>query len=152
MRPIHRITHSTRWLLATAALGLTSCVGPSDPPDAARAEVNISGVTTTPAAQDPTPTAVFCGNDILAIGALFEAQAQGLAVPETLSIIGYDDLELAAQVTPPLTTVHVPTGEMGARAAEILLMMLAGQAAPHATRIETNLIIRGTTGPAPTQA
>ena len=101
-------------------------------------------------AQDPPPTAVVCGNDILAIGALFEAQAQGLAVPETLSIIGYDDLELAGQVTPPLTTVHVPTGEMGARAAEILLMMLAGRTAPHATRIETNLIIRGTTGPAPT--
>ena len=102
-------------------------------------------------AQDPPPTAVICGNDILAVGALFEAQAQGIAVPETLSIVGYDDLELAGQVTPALTTVHVPTGEMGARAAEILLMMLAGQAAPHATRIETNLVIRGTTGPAPNQ-
>ena len=100
-------------------------------------------------AQDPAPTAVFCGNDILAVGALFEAQAQGIVVPERLSIIGYDDRELAGQVTPPLTTVHVPTGEMGARAAEVLSLMLAGKPAPSATRVDTNLIIRGTTGPAP---
>lgn len=100
-------------------------------------------------AQDPRPTAVFCGNDILAVGALFEAQAQGIAVPEALSIIGYDDLELAAQVTPALTTVHVPTGEMGARAAEILSLMLSGKQVPRTTRIGTDLIIRSTTGPAP---
>ncbi len=102
-------------------------------------------------AQDPRPTAVFCGNDILAIGALFEAQAQGIAVPEELSIIGYDDLELAAQVTPALTTVHVPTGEMGARAAEILSLMLNDKQVPPTTRVGTNLIIRNTTGPAPRQ-
>ena len=102
-------------------------------------------------AQDPRPTAVFCGNDILAVGALFEAQAQGIVVPDQLSIIGYDDMELAGQVNPPLTTVHVPTGEMGARAAEILSLMLAEKPAPSTTRVDTNLIIRGTTGPAPDQ-
>ena len=103
-------------------------------------------------AQDPPPTAVFCGNDILAIGALFEAQAQGIAVPGELSIVGYDDLELAAQVTPALTTVHVPTGEMGDRAAEILSLMLTGKQVPRTTRIGTNLIIRNTTGQAPQHA
>ncbi|MDJ0943959.1 MAG: LacI family DNA-binding transcriptional regulator [Kiloniellales bacterium] len=101
-------------------------------------------------AQDPRPTAVFCGNDILAVGALFEAQAQGLRVPEELSIVGYDNLELTAQVAPALTTVHVPTGEMGARAAEVLSLILSHKSVPRRTRIGTSLIIRKTTGPAPT--
>lgn len=100
-------------------------------------------------AQRPAPTAVICGNDILGIGALFEAQEESIAVPERLSIIGFDNLELGAQITPGLTTLHVPTGEMGARTAEVLLLLLEGRAAPHATRIGTNLIVRGTTGPPP---
>jgi len=100
------------------------------------------------AAQNPRPTAIFCGNDILAVGALFEAQAQGIAVPEELSIIGYDNLELAAQVAPALTTVHVPSSEMGAQAAKILSLMLSDKSVPRRTRIGTALIIRNTTGPA----
>ncbi len=99
-------------------------------------------------ALDPPPTAIFCGNDILAVGALFEAQARGIAVPEELSIVGYDNLELAAQVAPALTTVHVPSSEMGAQAANILSLMLSHKSVPRRTRIGTALIIRNTTGPA----
>ncbi len=97
----------------------------------------------------PETTAIQCGNDVLAIGALFEAQALGLKVPEQLSIVGFDDLDLASQITPKLTTVKVPTDIMGRRTAETLLLTLSGEPAPHATRIDTNLVIRGTTGPAP---
>jgi len=97
----------------------------------------------------PATTAVLCGNDVLAIGALFEAQARGTSVPEELSIVGFDNLDLAAQISPALTTIDVPTAKMGKRTAETLLQMMEGQPAAHATRIDTNLIIRGTTGPAP---
>ncbi len=97
----------------------------------------------------PETTAVLCGNDVLAIGALFEAQERNLNVPRDLSIIGFDNLELASQVSPGLTTVDVPTTAMGSRAAETLLLMLDKTPWPHATRIPTNLIIRGTTGPVP---
>ena len=61
----------------------------------------------------PRPTAVICGNDVLAIGALAECHAQGLAVPREISVTGFDDLEMAAVVTPALTTVHFPTAELG---------------------------------------
>ena len=98
--------------------------------------------------QDPPPTAIFCGNDILAVGALFEAQARGIAVPEDLSIVGYDNLELAAQVAPAMTTVHVPSSEMGTQAASILSLMLSHKSVPRRTKIGTALIIRNTTGPA----
>ncbi|MBT6086323.1 MAG: LacI family DNA-binding transcriptional regulator [Rhodospirillaceae bacterium] len=97
----------------------------------------------------PETTAVLCGNDVLAIGALFEANDRNIDVPGQLSIIGFDNLDLAAQITPALTTVDVPTATMGKRTAETLLHMLANAPAPHATPINTNLIIRGTTGPAP---
>ncbi|MEM8744104.1 MAG: substrate-binding domain-containing protein, partial [Pseudomonadota bacterium] len=69
--------------------------------------------------------------------------------PEELSIVGFDDLDLASQISPKLTTVKVPTDIMGKRTAETLLLTLSGEPAPHATRIDTNLVIRGTTGPAP---
>ncbi len=67
------------------------------------------------------PTAVFCGNDVLAVGALRQAREMGLSVPEDVSIIGFDDIELAQVAYPPLTTVHVPHAEMGHRAALALI-------------------------------
>jgi len=95
----------------------------------------------------PDLSAVICGNDVYAIGALFETKELSITVPGEISIAGFDNLELSAQVSPGLTTVNFPTAEMGARVAEKLLMGLMGKPTPHAIRIETNLIIRGTTGP-----
>lgn len=97
----------------------------------------------------PETTAVICGNDVLAIGAMFEASEMGLEIPKDISITGFDGLDLGAQIAPGLTTVDVPTVEMGRRTAETLLATLAGTPAPHATQVTTNLIIRGSTGPAP---
>jgi LacI family transcriptional regulator len=62
------------------------------------------------------PTAVFCGNDVLAVGALRRARELGIKVPDEVSIIGFDDIELAQVAYPALTTVHVPHREMGRRA------------------------------------
>ncbi len=93
------------------------------------------------------PTAVVCGNDVLAFGALFEALSMGVAVPGQLSIVGFDDLDLARQLAPPLTTMQVPSAEMGRRAAEYLLDRIGGGQPPGATELEVNLILRETTAP-----
>ncbi|MCB1806532.1 LacI family DNA-binding transcriptional regulator [Nitrosomonas sp.] len=97
--------------------------------------------------QPTRPTAIVCGNDVLALGALLEAQRLGVQVPEEVSITGFDDLEWAAQMTPSLTTVHIPLATMGIRVADYLLGRLRGEAVPHATRIEVDLVLRESTGP-----
>jgi LacI family transcriptional regulator len=98
-------------------------------------------------ARPTPPTAVICGNDVIAFGALFEARTLGIQVPQDLSIVGFDDLDLAGQVDPPLTTMHVPSVRMGKGAADYLLARLAGEKPPDATELEASLIIRGTTAP-----
>jgi LacI family transcriptional regulator len=95
------------------------------------------------------PTAVIGGNDLLAAGALFEAQARGLRVPDQLSIIGMDNLELSEHVTPALSTVHLPTAELGRRAAELVLARLDGASLPEAIELPVDLIVRGSTGTVP---
>ena len=95
----------------------------------------------------PPPTAVVCGNDVLAMGALLEAQRLGLAVPGELSVIGFDDLELARHLVPPLTTLHVPTEAMWITAAERLIDALERRPVPAATEVQVELIVRGSTGP-----
>jgi LacI family transcriptional regulator len=67
------------------------------------------------------PTALFCANDLMAIGALDAAREMGLRVPEDLSVMGYDDQELARYTHPPLSTLTLPNYEMGRRAAEVLV-------------------------------
>jgi LacI family transcriptional regulator len=93
------------------------------------------------------PTAVVCGNDVLAMGALFEGQAMGLDVPGDVSIAGFDDLPLVAHLAPPLTTMAVPSELMGRKAAEYLLARFAGNAVPDMTELEVGLIVRETTAP-----
>lgn len=96
---------------------------------------------------DTRPTAVICGNDVLAMGALFECQALGLDVPGDVSIVGFDDLPLAAHLSPPLTTMAVPSELMGRKAAEYLLARFEGKAVPGMTELEVGLIVRATTAP-----
>jgi len=95
----------------------------------------------------PRPTAVVCGNDVLAIGALAECHAQGIAVPREISVTGFDDLEMAAVVTPPLTTVHFPTAELGTYAAQHLLARLAGKPFEARTELPVDLVVRASTAP-----
>lgn len=66
-------------------------------------------------------TAVFCANDLTAIGALRALDEMGLAIPDAVSVIGFDDIHLASYVRPGLTTVHQPIEQLGRRAAELLL-------------------------------
>lgn len=98
------------------------------------------------------PTAVIGGNDLLAAGALFEAQSRGMRVPEQLSIIGMDNLELSEHVTPALSTVNLPTAELGRRAAELVLARLVGAGEPRAIQLPIDLIVRKSTGRPPNPA
>ncbi len=97
------------------------------------------------------PTAVLAMSDAMAIGALNAAARLGLRVPADLSVVGFDDIELARHVEPPLTTVHQPVRRKGEDACRLLLAAIerTAVARPDHHRLETRLIVRGSTGPAP---
>lgn len=78
-------------------------------------------------AHSPKPTAIFCYNDMTAIGAVSTLKQRGIRVPNDISIVGFDDIPFAAYVDPPLTTIHQPKDEMGRTAMTMLLNLLAGQ-------------------------
>lgn len=92
------------------------------------------------------PTAVVGLIDILAVGVLIEAQARGLRVPDSLSVAGIDNLEIAEHTTPPMTTVALPYAEMGRLAAERILTLLDRPEAPRTTLLEVELVERRSTG------
>ncbi len=91
------------------------------------------------------PTAVVCGNDVIAVGALLEARDRGIAVPRQLSMIGFDNLEWASEYSPALTTVNVPCTTMGVQAAQALLARIEGGVSPPAVEITLDIIVRATT-------
>ena len=92
----------------------------------------------------PETTAILCGNDVLAAGAMMAAREQGLSVPQDVSIVGFDDIGLASVVTPALTTVRVPQLEMGRLAAEALIRMRQDPGAGGSIELNTDFILRGT--------
>jgi DNA-binding LacI/PurR family transcriptional regulator len=97
------------------------------------------------------PTAIFAASDTQAIGVLEAARALGISVPRELSVIGFDDIEVATYLG--LTTVRQPLVESGRRGAKLLLDALAGRhAAPLRELLPLELIVRRTTGPAPGEA
>jgi len=96
--------------------------------------------------RDPAPTAIICGNDMLAVGALLEAKAMGIDVPGTLSLSGFDDIEIASQLQPSLTTVLVPDRRIGELAAQYLIDRLAGRACEHPAMLDVVLVERESTG------
>lgn len=93
------------------------------------------------------PTAVICGNDVLAMGAVLECHAQSIAVPGEVSVTGFDDMEAASILVPALTTVRVPMRELGYAAAQQILAHIGGKAAARLTDLAVDLIVRGTTAP-----
>ncbi len=93
------------------------------------------------------PTAVLCGNDIQAYGALQECLWRQLRVPQDVSITGFDNIEMAAHCRPGITTMQVPAFDLGVRAAEILLGRSAGADTPRHVFMELELIVRGSTAP-----
>lgn len=98
------------------------------------------------------PTALLCGNDRIALGALLAAQALGLAVPRDLSLVGYDDQEeLADRIRPALTTVSLPHYRLGEIATRSLLSLIEGKAPPKVQEVRGELIERASVAPPPTR-
>jgi DNA-binding LacI/PurR family transcriptional regulator len=99
-------------------------------------------------AQPSPPTAVFCANDLIALGAYKACAQAGVSIPGDISIVGCDDIEFAQLVTPELTTIAVPARELGARAARMLARDLAGDPSPpsqHTRPLPVRLVTRGST-------
>jgi LacI family transcriptional regulator len=96
-------------------------------------------------------TAIFCFNDIAAIGAIRALSDAGLSVPRNVSVVGFDDIQSAAYSTPSLTTVRQPLTEMGKRGAQVLLERIANRERPFPSEIvmAPELVVRESTGPAP---
>jgi len=93
-------------------------------------------------AQDTRPTAILCGNDVLAVGAVRQAEDMGLHVPDDISITGFDDIELARIVQPGLTTIHVPHRDMGRKAAAELIEMIENSSPGQSIRLDTKIVMR----------
>jgi DNA-binding LacI/PurR family transcriptional regulator len=95
------------------------------------------------------PTAVIAMSDAIAIGVLSAARSLDLRIPADVSIVGFDDIDVAAHTDPPLTTVHQPIRRKGEAAMRMLLGLVEGgkHAVPEAAPLETHLIVRGSTGP-----
>jgi LacI family repressor for deo operon, udp, cdd, tsx, nupC, and nupG len=91
------------------------------------------------------PTAVFCFNDEMAIGAIQRLTALGLSVPNDISVAGFDDIEFAAFASPPLTTISQPTDEMGATAMKLLHRRLSGDTQVETVTLPTQLKVRAST-------
>lgn len=99
-------------------------------------------------AQPPIPTAILCGNDLTALGAISALQEAGIRVPEDVSVAGCDDVLFARLARPPLTTVSLPRETLGKLAFETLegMQRSSHKAAPELT-VKTHLVIRKSTAP-----
>lgn len=93
------------------------------------------------------PTAVVCANDVLAAGAMMHARDHGIAIPDDVSVVGFDDIGLASVVTPPLATVRVPQIDMGRHAARVLMDQLANAGQASSVLLQTEFIMRPSLGP-----
>lgn len=90
------------------------------------------------------PQAVFVGNDAMAVGVYQALYQAGLRVPQDIAVVGYDDIELARYMTPPLTTVHQPKDELGELAIDVLIHRMANPAqAQQRVQLTPELIVRG---------
>jgi LacI family transcriptional regulator len=122
---------------------------PYDPDLVIKTEYSLArgreGVKSLLSLKNP-PTAVFCSNDFLALGAMEGARKAGISLPQDLSLVGFDDMQIASSVTPALTTIRQPAYEMGELGAKILLHHIGNKAYKPVHKIlETRLVIREST-------
>jgi LacI family transcriptional regulator len=92
------------------------------------------------------PDAVFAASDVVALGAIGALREAGLRVPDDVSVVGFDDIPLAAYFDPPLTSVRVPAFDLGLAVGRALLDRIAGREVPSRTLLSTELIVRASTG------
>jgi DNA-binding LacI/PurR family transcriptional regulator len=93
------------------------------------------------------PSAVFAGNDTIALGAMSAIWQAGLRIPEDIAVVGYDDIPTASYMQPPLTTIHVPADDHGRLAIEMLNRLMRGQTPPNQRELcQTPLVVRQSCG------
>jgi LacI family transcriptional regulator len=98
----------------------------------------------------PEVTGVVAGNDLIAVGVISAAAELGRRCPRDVSVVGFNDMLLAGRLQPPLTTVRIPQYDVGVRAAQMLLAMVADPARRSETvLISAELVVRGSTAPPP---
>ncbi len=120
-------------------------------PEALAAALRRRGLEPVPV--DDHPTAVCCTNDVIAIALMDGLERGGTPVPDTVSVVGFDDIPLAAHRRIDLTTVRQPAEEMGRMAAEMALSAIAaGEHAGRRVLMPAELVVRGSTGPVPREA
>ena len=96
----------------------------------------------------PRPTAVFVASDVVAFGAMAAIQGRALRIPRDMAVAGFDDVPLARFVNPPLTTMQIPTVELGHRAGELLHSLVVEQEeAGRRILLDTELVVRASSGP-----
>ncbi len=95
---------------------------------------------------DTPPSAVFCASDLMAIGMISELNANGIAVPDDISVVGFDDIDISRYFVPALTTIRQPTGQLGVVAATTLLQQLSAEGcADSPALLDVELIVRAST-------
>jgi LacI family transcriptional regulator len=110
-------------------------------------QAGVAGAAALLDLTDP-PTAVFAGNDEIALGVIETARTRGLRIPEHLSVVGFDDTLLARMAAPPLTTVRQPLREMGGVALRTALRLADGERLDsHHVELATELVVRASTAP-----
>jgi DNA-binding LacI/PurR family transcriptional regulator len=136
--------------LAEAGLTLPPELCPASFPNVDGGFQAMSALLALPPAQ--RPTAVIAYNDVMALGVLHAIRAHHLRVPEDISVIGVDDIAMAAHANPPLTTIAQPKYRMGRLAMQTLRRMLQGHPPPEEsfTLMKSPFIVRESTAPAPT--
>ena len=97
--------------------------------------------------QNPRPTAIFAFSDFVAFGVMKAIREAGLKVPDDISVVGYDDIQFAACLETPLTTVHVPKEQLGIEAARVLREQLASEHPAKQVELLVDLIVRESTSP-----
>jgi len=92
------------------------------------------------------PTGIFCFSDEMAVGVMAYARKSALDVPKDLSVVGFDDIRIASYLTPPLTTIRQPMGEIGRETVRLLMQIFRdGAARPRSVTLSHELVIRGST-------
>jgi LacI family transcriptional regulator len=101
------------------------------------------------ASRENRPTGITCYNDLVAIGLMRALEERGLRVPQDVSVIGYDDIEILEYLPTPLTSIRVPKREMGQKAAELLIQQIEAQkkVPPQKIHLQAELVVRKTTTP-----
>ena len=144
-----RRRHGLEAALAEADLALKPEWCPASFPDVDGGFQAMSAILAISPAQ--RPTAVITHNDLMALGVLYAIRTHHLRVPEDISVIGIDNIHMAAHANPPLTTLSPPKHRMGRMAMQMLKRLIDGKSAPDPgyTLVECPLIVRESTGPAP---